>query len=78
MFGTKSSLSNIAILSDLFISIFFLTWNSPFLTCPDIKINHLFQGRSQNLKEVFQIFKEVFNIDYITANDVIERNQHRK
>ena len=36
------------------------------------------QGRSQNLKEVPQNFTEVFNIDDVTANDVIQRNQHRK
>ena len=36
------------------------------------------QGRSQNLKEVPQNFTEAFNIDYVTANDVINRNQHRK
>ena len=36
------------------------------------------QGRSQNLKEVSQSFTEVFNIDDLTANDVIQKNQHRK
>ena len=36
------------------------------------------QGRSQNLKEVPQNFTEIFNIDGVTANDVIQRNQHRK
>ena len=36
------------------------------------------QGRSQNLKEVPLNFTEVFNIDDVTANDVIQRNQHRK
>ena len=36
------------------------------------------QGRSQKLKEVPQNFTEVFNIDDITANDVIQRNQHCK
>ena len=36
------------------------------------------QGRSQNLEEVPQNFTEVFNIDDVTANDVIQRNQHRK
>ena len=36
------------------------------------------QGRSQNLKEVPQNFTEVFNIDDVTANDVIQRSQHRK
>ena len=35
-------------------------------------------GCSQNLKEVPQNFTEVFNIDDVTANDVIQRNQHRK
>ena len=36
------------------------------------------QGRSQNLEQVPQKFTEVFNIDYVTAKDVIKRNQHRK
>ena len=36
------------------------------------------QGRSQNLKEVPQNFTEIFNIDCVTANDVIQRNQHHK
>ena len=36
------------------------------------------QRRSQNLKEVPQNFTEVFNTDDVTANDVIQRNQHRK
>ena len=36
------------------------------------------QGRSQNLKEVPQNFTEDFNIDDVVANDVIQRNQHRK
>ena len=36
------------------------------------------QGRSQNLKEVPQNFTEVFDIDDVTANDVIQRNQHYK
>ena len=36
------------------------------------------QGRSQNLKEVPQSFTDVFIIDNATANDIIQRNQHRK
>ena len=36
------------------------------------------QRRSQNLKEVPQNFTEIVNIDDVTANDVIQRNQHRK
>ena len=36
------------------------------------------QGRSQNLKEGLQNFTEVSNVDDVTANDVIQRNQHRK
>ena len=36
------------------------------------------QGLIQNLKEVPQNFTKVFNIDDVTANDVIQRNQHRK
>ena len=38
----------------------------------------MFQGCCQNLKEVPLNFTEVFNIDDVTANDVIQRNQHRK
>ena len=38
----------------------------------------IFQGRSQNLKEVPENFKEVFNIDDVIVNDVIQRSQHRK
>ena len=36
------------------------------------------QGRSENLKEVPQSSTEFFNIDDVTANDVIWRNQHYK
>ena len=36
------------------------------------------QGRSQNLKEVPQNFTKVFNIDDVTANGVIQGNEHRK
>ena len=36
------------------------------------------QGRSQNLKELPQNFTKVFNIDDVTANDVMQRNQHRE
>ena len=36
------------------------------------------QGRSQNLNEVPQNFMEVFNIDDVTANGIIQRNQHLK
>ena len=36
------------------------------------------QGRIQNFKKVPQNFTEVFNIDDITANDIIQKNQHRK
>ena len=35
------------------------------------------QRHSQNLKEVFQNFTELFDTDDVTANDVIQRNQHR-
>ena len=35
-------------------------------------------GRIQNLKKVPQNFTEVFNIDDVTANDIIQKNQHRK
>ena len=36
------------------------------------------QGCSQNLKEVPQNFREVFNVDYVITNDIIQRNQHCK
>ena len=36
------------------------------------------QGGIQNLKEVPQNFTKVFNIDDVTASDVIQRSQHRK
>ena len=39
---------------------------------------YTFQGRSQNLKEVPQNFTEVFNVDDVSYNDVIQRNQHHK
>ena len=39
---------------------------------------HSHQGRSQNLREVPQNFTEVFNIDDVTAHDVIQRNQYLK
>ena len=35
-------------------------------------------GRSQSLNEVPQNFTEVYNVDDVSANDVIRRNQHRK
>ena len=38
----------------------------------------MYQGRSQNLREVPQNFTEVFNIGDVTANDVMQRNEHRK
>ena len=41
------------------------------------KVQHV-QGRGQNLKEVPQNFTEIFNIDGVIANDVIQRNQHRE
>ena len=34
------------------------------------------QGRSQNLKSVPQNFMEVFEVDDITGNDVIQEKQH--
>ena len=44
---------------------------------PNGFINRL-QGRSQNLKEVPQNITEAFNVDDVTANDVIRRKQHPK
>ena len=35
------------------------------------------QGRSQNLKEVLQIFLKVFKFDDVRNNDVVEKNQYR-
>ena len=35
-----------------------------------------FQGRSQNLKVVPQNFMEVFKVDDVTANDVMQKKQH--
>ena len=43
-------------------------------------LNHIIvvdQRRRQNLKEP-QNFTEVLNIDDVTVNDFIQRNQHRK
>ena len=37
----------------------------------------LFQGRSQNLKAAPQNFMEVFKVVDVTANDVIQKKQHR-
>ena len=34
------------------------------------------QGRSQNLKAVPQHIMEVFKVDDVTANDVIQKKQH--
>ena len=42
------------------------------------KLSVINQGRSQNLKEIPQNFKEVFNVDDATDSDVIQRNQHRE
>ena len=36
------------------------------------------QGCSLNLKKAPQNFTEVFNIDDVTANDIIQRNKQRK
>ena len=45
----------------------------------DIAVIHIiYQGRSQNLKEVPQNFTEVFNSHDVTANDVIQSKQHHK
>ena len=35
-----------------------------------------YQGRSQNLKGVPRNFMEVFKVDDVTANDVIQEKQH--
>ena len=36
------------------------------------------RGVARILKKVPQNFTEVFNIDNVTSNDVIQRNEHRK
>ena len=41
-------------------------------------LSPVLQGRRQNLKEVPPNFTENFNIDDVTANEVIERNQRWK
>ena len=41
------------------------------------KLQHV-QGHGHNLKEVPQRSTEVFNIDDIIANEVMQRNQHRE
>ena len=41
------------------------------------KLQHV-QGHGQNLKEVPQRSTEVFNIDDIIANEVMQRNKHRE
>ena len=45
--------------------------------CKFILKNDIQQGSSENLKQVLQNFTKVLNIDDITDNDVIQRNQHR-
>ena len=45
---------------------------------PSLFIKLEMQGSSQNLTEAPQSFTEVFNIDDATANNIIQRNQHRK
>ena len=37
----------------------------------------LWQGRSQNLKAVPRNLMEVFKVDDVTANDVIQKKQYR-
>ena len=68
--------------SVLFDRNFDLCFNSRICFCRVMYVSrsmqvHL-QGRSQNSKEVPQNFMEVFNIDDVKANDVIQRNQHYK
>ena len=64
-------------------------WNSLLKEAKVKLIDHLYQkktptqrhlhkqGRSQNLQEVPQNFMEVFNIDDVRDNYVIQKNQHR-
>ena len=42
------------------------------------EILHIHQERSHNLKEVAQTFTEVSYTADVIADDVIQRNQHRK
>ena len=55
-----------------------LPWNVPIPTRYCSVLTVITQGRSQSLKEVPQNFTKVFNIDDVTANDIIQRNQYRK
>ena len=52
-------------------------WNDAMACLIFINIWYV-QGHSQNLKEVPQNFTEVFKIDDVTTNDVMQRNQHCK
>ena len=45
-------------------------FSQSFINCSEI------QGRSQNLKAVPQNFMEVFKVDDVTTNDVIQKKQH--
>ena len=38
---------------------------------------YVYQARSQNLKAVPQNFMKVFKVSDVTANDVIQKKQHR-
>ena len=41
-------------------------------------LSDISHGRSQNLKKVPQNSTEFFNVDDVTANDVIQGNQYHK
>ena len=53
---------------------FCMFWNFATVKCD----TGFLKGRSKNLKAVSKNFPEIFNVDDVTANDVIQRNQHRK
>ena len=52
-----------------------MTLKFPFSTY-ELVVEVVKQGRSKNLKAVPQNFIEVFKVDDVTANDVIQRKQH--
>ena len=58
-----------------------ITTKTPFLINlqdGDLRFFCKDQGRSQNLKAVPQNFKEVFKVDDVTSNDVIQKKNRRR
>ena len=57
-----------------------ITTKTPFLINlldKDLRFYWKDQGRSQNLKPAPQNFMEVFKVDDVKANDIIQKKQHR-